>query len=75
MLERSNAMIVLKVFSPVQETKTFTDAYDAHEYLGNIQIPFGESLQYAMLDDDMPEDDMLVDSTPEVHYYRESLGL
>ena len=68
-------MIVLKIFSPMQETKTFIDAYDAREYLGNIQIPIGETIQYAMLDDDMPEDDMLVDSSPEVHYYRESLGL
>lgn len=67
-------MIVLKILSPMQETKTFIDAYDAREYLGSLQIPIGETLQYAMLDDDQPED-MLVDSSPEVHYYRESLGL
>ena len=69
-------MIVLKILSPIQEAKTLTfiDAYDAREYLGNIQVPIGETIQYAMLDDDQPED-MLVDSSPEVHYYRESLGL
>lgn len=67
-------MVVLKILSPMQETKSFIDAYDAREYLKGIQVPIGESLQYAMLDDDQPED-MLIDSSPEVHYYRESLGL
>ena len=68
-------MVVLKIFSPMQETKSFIDAYDAREYLKGIQIPIGESLQWALMDDDQPEEDMLVDSSPEVHYYRESLGL